>query len=170
MYKVITLLKRRPGMSVADFQSGWRELHGPLASQAPGLRRYVQSHSLPQGYAKGELIYDGIGEMWFDDAAAHARAQASAWGEACRRDLARYAANPVDMAVEIKLIVDGPIPAAGVKNIEFVNSRPGMALPAFRHYWEHHHGPLAAGIALMRRYEQNHLRLEAYRDGRQAAL
>ncbi|AKQ56987.1 EthD protein [Bordetella hinzii] len=166
MYKVITLLKRRPGMSVADFQSGWREAHGPLASQAPGLRRYVQSHALPQGYAKGELIYDGISEMWFDDAAAHARAQASAWGEACRRDLARYAAGPVEMAVEVKLIVDGPIPAGGVKNIEFVNCRPGMALPDFRHYWEHRHGPLAAGIALMRRYEQNHLRLEAYRGGR----
>jgi hypothetical protein len=34
------------------------------------MRRYVQSHALLQGYRKGELLFDGISELWFDSAAA----------------------------------------------------------------------------------------------------
>ena len=41
---------------------------------------------------------------------------------------------------------DGIIPDSdsAVKNIEFVNRRPGMALEPFRAYWRNVHGPLAA--------------------------
>ena len=62
MYKVIDLLKRRPGMEVAVFQQYLLKQHGPLLQGAPELMRYVQSLALPQGYAKGELLFDAIAE------------------------------------------------------------------------------------------------------------
>lgn len=169
MYKIVTLMKRRPGMSVAQFQERWLA-HAPIAARAPGLRRYVQSHTLAQGYAKGDRFYDGIGEMWFDSK--------NDWLAACRdrgyadevdRDEQSFvdATRKVVMPVQALVIKDGPIPPDGVKNIEFVNRRPGMPLEAFRTYWREVHGPLASGIALMRRYEQNHLALEEYEGGRQ---
>ncbi|WP_160349459.1 EthD domain-containing protein [Bordetella sp. 15P40C-2] len=167
MFKVVTLLKRRPGMSVQDFQRVWLHDHAARAAQVPGLRCYVQSHTLLQGYVKGERIYDGIGEMVFHSEDAYLAARNSDVAQRAQRDLAEFTdtAQTVIMTVDVHVIVDGAIPRDGVKNVEFVNCRPGMDLTAFRRYWREHHGPLASGIPGMRRYEQNHLRLAEYADG-----
>ncbi|MEE1554544.1 MAG: EthD domain-containing protein, partial [Alphaproteobacteria bacterium] len=63
MIKVITCIKRKPGMSVEDFQAYWRTDHAEVVKGLPNLRRYIQSHALPGGYRKGELPYDGIAEI-----------------------------------------------------------------------------------------------------------
>ena len=55
MLKVVTLMKRRAGLSVEEFQDHLRNIYGPLAAKGPGLRRYVQSCALPQGYGKGDF-------------------------------------------------------------------------------------------------------------------
>ena len=57
MIKVCELVRRRPGMSVEEFQAYWRDVHGPIVAALPGLRRYVQDHPLPGGYRNGELGY-----------------------------------------------------------------------------------------------------------------
>jgi uncharacterized protein (TIGR02118 family) len=167
MRKVVTLVKRAPGLSVQEFQHRWEQDHGPLAAAAPGVRRYVQSHALEKGYAKGELLFDGISEAWFDDDAALAAYDA---GEAARRieaDLLRLVepSRLLRMVVDVHVIKDGPVPEPAVKNIEFVNRRSGMALAPFRDYWRSVHGPLAATIPVLRRYEQNHLALSQYEAG-----
>jgi uncharacterized protein (TIGR02118 family) len=69
------------------------------------------------------------------------------------------------MPVDLHVIKDGAIPGNAVKNIEFVNRRPGMALGEFRTYWRNVHGPLAAKIPSICRYEQNHLALGEYQKG-----
>ena len=46
MVKVVTFLKRKAGMSVEDFQSYWRTRHPEVVVRLPGVRRYVQSHTL----------------------------------------------------------------------------------------------------------------------------
>ena len=74
------------------------------------------------------------------------------------------------LLVEEHVIIDGPRPEGGVKNIELVRRKPGMEVGAFQDYWRGVHGPVAAGIAQLRRYEQNHVRPGAYREGRQPAL
>lgn len=163
MFKVVSLFKRRPDLSVEAFQHYWRHTHGPLVAQRPEIRRYVQSSALLQGYRKGELLFDGIDERWFDSADAyrtHLREGAAAIAADQKNflDLSRTVVMPVDVHV----IKDGAIPENAVKNIEFVNHRSGMALQVFRDYWRNVHGPIASRIALMPRYEQNHLQLGAY--------
>jgi uncharacterized protein (TIGR02118 family) len=127
----------------------------------------VQSHTLTQGYAKGDLIFDAIGEMWFDSAAAYGTYRGSPEWAAARADEDVFldAARTVVMPVDVHVIKDGPIPNAAVKNIEFVNRRPGMALEPFRTYWRTVHGPLAATIPVLHRYEQNHLAMTEYDSG-----
>lgn len=166
MIKIVTLLKRRAGLSPEDFQYHWRERHGPLAAQGPALRRYVQSHALLKGYARGDLLFDGIEERWFDSR-AHWDAcriaptqQALAGGAHAFLDVARI----VVMPVEVIVAKAGAIPDGAVKNIEFVNRRADMPLDAFRRYWREVHGPLASKIPVIRRYEQNHLCLDVYED------
>jgi len=164
MFKVIVLLKRKPEFSVKDFQSYWLEKHGPLVTRVPGVKRYVQSHPLPQGYAKGELIFDGIAELWFESRDAFAAASATPEWLAVRRDgdTFRDSSRAVLMPVDVHVIKDGAIPENAVKNIEFVKRRPDMDLNRFRDYWRNYHGPLAARIPVLRRYEQNHLSQSAY--------
>jgi uncharacterized protein (TIGR02118 family) len=68
MVKYVGLLTRRPELSVAEFQSRWRDIHGPLVVEEFGdMRRYIQSHALPETY-EGELApaYDGVPQAWFD--------------------------------------------------------------------------------------------------------
>ena len=164
MFKVVTLYKRKPGWDVASFQQRWLDKHALIASRTPGLRRYVQSHALPQGYTKGELIYDGISEMWFDSEAAYQDASVSDAFTKVLQDADAFtdAAKTVVMTVDVHVIKDGAIPVPAVKNIEFVNQRPGMDLHAFRRYWKEVHGPIASRIEVLQRYEQNHLRLQEY--------
>lgn len=87
MVKLIYCLNRRSGLSVEEFQSYWREVHGPIAAKIPGLRRYVQSHVLPSTYASTFVPpYDGVAELWFDDLESFQRAVASAEMMAARED------------------------------------------------------------------------------------
>jgi len=81
MLKLVYCLARRPEMSREEFQDYWRNTHAPLvaaASEALGIRHYVQCHTaqtggdnalrasrgLPAG--AGEADYDGVAELWFD--------------------------------------------------------------------------------------------------------
>lgn len=167
MFKVVFLIKRRAGIPVEEFQARWRAEVGPKAAELPGVRRYVQSLALVQGYRKGELLFDGIDEMWFDAEAAYRSTIASPTFAALDREAAGLSdvARRVAMPVDVHVVKDGPIPADAVKNIEFVNRRPGMALEPFRRYWREAHGPIASKIPVLYRYEQNHLRANVYAEG-----
>ncbi len=87
MVKLIYCITRKDGMSIDEFQRHWREVHGPIAARLPGLRRYVQCHTLPQLYAlENAPAYDGAAELWFDDLGAMQRAMASPEVRAARED------------------------------------------------------------------------------------
>jgi uncharacterized protein (TIGR02118 family) len=164
MYKVVTLVKRRPDLSVEAFQEYWRDRHAPLVARLPQLRRYVQSAALPQGYRNGELLFDGMEETWFESEAAYEAARRDPGYDALTADEANFLDRDrtVVMPVDVHVIKDGAIPEGAVKNIEFVNRRPGMALAPFQAYWREAHGPLASKIGVLRRYEQNHLKASVY--------
>ena len=166
MFKVAILMKRRADLSVDAFQNHLRTGYGALAAKAPGLRRYVQSCALPQGYAKGELLFDAISEMWFDSMDVYNHSICSPQFAVARDDEGAFLdrSRTVVMPVDVYVIKDGPVPDDAVKNIEFVNRRPGTALEPFQSYWRNIHGPLAAKIPLIRRYEQNHLALRLYQN------
>jgi len=67
MVKTVVFVCRMPGLPLREFFEHWRDVHGALASKAPGVRRYTQNHALPEAYAWGRQHYDGWAEMWFDD-------------------------------------------------------------------------------------------------------
>lgn len=169
MVKAITFIKRKPGMAVEEFQEYWRTRHAEIVSDLPGLRGYVQSHSLLSGYRRGELVYDGIAEVWFDDVQAMRDLVGTAAYAAVQADEEKFI-DKTSMGVILTdehVIKDGPIPDDGVKNVEFVSRRPDLAVEEFQRYWREVHGPIAAQIPVIRRYVQSHARLAAYRDGRQ---
>jgi len=68
--KLIFQLKRKSGWSLADGRKYWLEVHGPIVKKLPGLRRYVQSHLIGAAYSYAEPKWDGVAQLWADDAAA----------------------------------------------------------------------------------------------------
>ena len=78
MWKLTFCLRRRPGMSVEEFQRYWRETHAPLVAERAatlGIRRYVQTHTTDldgvhaafQARNDGSPEpFDGVAELWFD--------------------------------------------------------------------------------------------------------
>ncbi len=90
MIKVIVVLHRRPDLSREEFVRYWREVHAPLAEKMPGVRRYVINPTA-EAFAMGEPSFDGVAELWFDDAAAARGAFASPAGVATTRDVVNFA-------------------------------------------------------------------------------
>jgi hypothetical protein len=81
MIKLTFCLKRKPGMSLAEFQDYWLNHHGPLVrshKDALQIRKYVQLHS--SGHAADDGLrasraasleaaadtFDGVAQLWFD--------------------------------------------------------------------------------------------------------
>ncbi len=99
MVKLIFCLRRREDISVEEFHRYWRDEHGPLVARhadALGIRRYVQLHTVsgPVNAAlaaarRAPAAYDGVAELWFDDADALGRSAASDEGRAAAAELAR---------------------------------------------------------------------------------
>lgn len=152
--KVISLLKRAPGMPLEGFQQAMYER---AQDRVPpqGCRRFVQSHTLVRGYRKGELLTDVVEECWFDD-----KDDARLAWLAARQAVAR--STGIDPSASLVLLVrphvvkDQAVPRGAVKNIEFVTRRQGMESGPFQRYWKEVHGPLGATIPSILRYEQNH--------------
>ena len=159
MVKLVSLYKRRPDVAVEDFHAHLLGLADAMQGAA-GAVRYVQSHTLVQGYKRGELLFDGVSEWTFDTLEA-ARAARRNEADVPLADPART----VHMLIDLHVAKPGAVPAGAVKNIEFVNRRPGMALEPFRRYWREVHGPIGAKISTILRYEQNHLHAGEYADG-----
>jgi uncharacterized protein (TIGR02118 family) len=80
MVKLIFALRRRSDLSRDEFQRYWLEQHGPLVRShagALGIRRYVQSHTLPDEFhlalrasRQAPEPFDGVAELWFDSVEA----------------------------------------------------------------------------------------------------
>lgn len=77
MIKRLTMWHARQGVPRDEALHHWRTEHAELVRQVPGLRRYVQDHCIdsPEG---GNIPYTGLGEVWFDDFDAAARATSTA--------------------------------------------------------------------------------------------
>ncbi len=81
MFKVMILIKRKPGMSTEDFIAYYENHHAPLgSSKVPNMKRYVRHFLRPYGNdvygADAEPPYDVATELWFDDAADFERGMA----------------------------------------------------------------------------------------------
>jgi len=77
MIKLVYCISKKLDLTDEEFFRYWRNVHGPIGARIPGLRKLVQSHriTLP-GDAYG-ADFDGMAELWFDDAAALLEARQS---------------------------------------------------------------------------------------------
>lgn len=108
MTRLVFCLRRLPHLSREEFQRYWFERHAPLVrshSATLGIRRYVQLHTLDhalnaalQASRGGPDEYDGIAELWWDDAEALAAATSTPEGQAAGAALLADERNFIDLA------------------------------------------------------------------------
>jgi len=171
MVKAVAFFKRRAGMAVEEFQDYWLSRHPEVIRKLDGVQRYVQSHTRRAAYGKGEPVYDGVAELWFEDIAAmHAlrdtpEMAAVQADEACFIDRSTMGLIITDDHV----IRDGTVSPGMAKGIGFVRRKTGMPVEVFQRHWREVHGPLGAAVPTLRRYVQSHTGLGAYKRGREPA-
>jgi hypothetical protein len=82
VFKVMELLKRRPGMTLEEFIQRYESEHVPLAEKnIMTLRRYARRYLYPTSHVIAtddevrEPEYDVVTELWYDDRASFERSQ-----------------------------------------------------------------------------------------------
>jgi hypothetical protein len=68
--KLICMVKRRPGMTIADFHHHWRTVHSPLNCDTPSIAkyfvRYERNHRARADYDRdGGSDFDGAAVEWY---------------------------------------------------------------------------------------------------------
>lgn len=169
MIKSFVLLPKKPGISDEQFHRHWREVHAPFALRISSLRRYVQSHRLPQpvsGFSSSP--YEGVAEVWFDNLDATLRLRESPeYLEGAYRDEPNFIDTPglVWLATRENVVVAGPAFAKetpAVKGLFLVKRKPGMSVAEFQDYWRTRHAPLVPRTPHLLRYVQCHVLPETY--------
>ncbi|MGD9803742.1 MAG: EthD domain-containing protein [Hyphomicrobiaceae bacterium] len=94
MIKSMSLLTRKPGMTVEAFRKVWIEEHAPMVRSVPEVRRYVLTFPLAEptrpDVPTPEVQCDAIAELWYDDMASLQKASASAAMKRVTDNGARY--------------------------------------------------------------------------------
>ncbi len=109
MLKIIICMKRKPGMSRAEFLRYWKEDHARVVTEvapAMGMRRNVHNHTittpiderLRQGRGAEMDDYDGVAESWFDSVDALVSATSSGEGRRAAQRLAEDEARFIDFS------------------------------------------------------------------------
>ena len=102
MVKLISLIKRKEGMSREEFARWAIEEHAPIGKRMPGIRQYrMNILRLDQP----EADFDGVFELWFDSIEALDAAFASAVGTEARDDAMAHAAVRKHLRTEEHVIV-----------------------------------------------------------------
>jgi len=90
MLKFMVVVYRRADFTPEQFRRHFEQVHGPLARNLPGLKKYVQNY-VGADSIRESPGWDAIVELYFDDKAAMEAAWASPQGAASDADLPEFA-------------------------------------------------------------------------------
>lgn len=113
MIAAISLMRRRPGLGIAEFRRHWLDPHGVLTAGLPGTRFYVQHHPVPSPATNElarRLAIDGVPQLWFDDDEARRIAYTSPRIAECNVDSELFVGEVTRLVTE-PVAVTGPSPA-----------------------------------------------------------
>lgn len=67
MIKLVYCITRKKGMPIEVFRDYWKNVHAPIGAAIPGIRKFVQSHTIQIEGDKSPADFDGMVELWFDN-------------------------------------------------------------------------------------------------------
>jgi uncharacterized protein (TIGR02118 family) len=102
LVKIMILLKRQDHLSFREFEEWWLGQHREMAAKMPKLKRAC--FNLAQG--EGELLYDGVSELWFDSISDFEAAYQSEIGKKVAADSLANVSKRDRLIVEENVIVE----------------------------------------------------------------
>jgi len=159
----IGLIRKKADWTAEQFSEYWRDVHGPLAAQAPGLLEYwqnVATERLQRGidYARGPWDFDGFSQLWFDDAkqADHAFKESSLAADLIA-DENRFLGGLHILTAEQNVVIpvpEGKARSKLLKRISTLKRRPDVSEEDFRREWKIH-GEYVKKMPGVSAYRQN---------------
>jgi uncharacterized protein (TIGR02118 family) len=77
LIKGVFMIRRHPGLTVAEFRKYWFEVHSPQVLKVPGMRGYVVCPTIDAAYTWAEPRWDGVSHVYWDNLESMAKAFAS---------------------------------------------------------------------------------------------
>lgn len=161
----------KPGMTVAEFQDYWANVHAVrFASKIPQIKRYLIDSRLPFEGDCGTppLPHQGIAEIWLENEEEQlASLQSPEFLQGARLDEPHWAAFWQTLVLDTTAheIVAGPPLTRGptwVKLTVLLKRKPGMPLGEYRQRSLESYAPIVAKLPGLRRYLHCHTRDGAY--------
>ncbi|HEX4483124.1 MAG TPA: EthD domain-containing protein [Solirubrobacteraceae bacterium] len=124
------LIPRRPGMTLEQFQAHYRDIHGPLGAQMPGLLRYWQNHRIapPRGPALPWPGFDACSELDAESVEAHLEmARSPIVRGAIAEDEPKLLDMPKRSIAWTRRVVAKDEIGAGVRLLTFIRRSPSRA-------------------------------------------
>ncbi|MDH4110459.1 MAG: EthD family reductase [Gammaproteobacteria bacterium] len=169
MIAAITLLRRKPGLSPAEFQAYWRRQHAAVIEALPGIERYTQSHPLDARTAAPAADWDGVAELWARDSQVFRDIGTSDAYQRVLQDEENFLDRGATALVltEARPVLESANADGAIRYIRFFKRRPDASPQDFQFRWLEVYGPLLAALPGLRRYVQYPARLGGYKGGRE---
>jgi uncharacterized protein (TIGR02118 family) len=162
----------KPGMSEADFQRYWVDVHAvKYASKIPQIRKYKVDTRIARPGDPADPRWSGVAEIWLDDEKAQvASLQSPELIEGARADEPNWAAfwQTVVLDTTAHLLLPGPPEARDADQVLLLvlsKRREGLPLSDYRAHLLGLHADKAKALPGLRRYQQGHVRDGAYAVG-----
>jgi uncharacterized protein (TIGR02118 family) len=162
----------RPGMTEAEFQRYWVEVHAvEYASRIPQIRRYLVDTRVALPGESGDPLWSGAAEIWLKDEKEQVESlQSKEFLEGARLDEPRWAAfwRTVVLDTTTHVLLAGPPDGSGsgmAKLLVLSKRRAGLSLEDFRSHCLGTHAAKVMDLPGLRRYQQGHVRDGAYAIG-----
>lgn len=153
------LISRRPDLSEEAFRKHWIEVHGPLASDLPGVGTYRQNHIVERIYEATDTTVqpiDGVSQLAFDSIAAMETSDASPHYATVKKDIALFQAQITILVLEAHEIAAAAMSTRGLAKLLVVGTqRSTEPDPGLRERWLAAHRERDVALPGMSRYVQN---------------
>ncbi|NDZ18070.1 ethyl tert-butyl ether degradation protein EthD [Variovorax sp. WS11] len=157
------LIRKKADWTFEDFNAYWRDRHGPLAARAPHLREYWQNPVVDRvqrgiDFVRGPWDFDGISQLWFDDARQSQRAFGDGdLAAALIKDENHFLGGLHIVTAEQSVVIPPPAKderAKLLKRISVIKRLPALSEEDFRREWRVH-GDLVRQMPGVSAYRQN---------------
>lgn len=141
------LIRKKPDWTYEQFNSYWRDHHGPLASRASSLREYWQNPVVDRAqrgieFARGSWDFDGFSQLGFDDVRKADRAFGDGQLAAdLIADESRFLGGLHIVTTEPSVVIPIPEPVERsglLKRMSLITRLPGLSEEDFRREWKIH--------------------------------
>jgi len=148
MRKIIIFLKRRLELDRPAFFNWWLNEQRQLVEKISGLRHYTISLE-----ADGmDDMFDGLAELWFDDARTAEISLDNPAGQAALADTRAHVSRLERVDLVEHRFVDTGLPAP-FKLVAALKRRSDLTRAAFKSWWLDQHAPLVVAFPELRRYQ-----------------